>query len=209
MRPVIITCLTLLVAAGSANAIPQEEPDPEAAPTDIAAASSAEAPSESLEELTVPGEPHELLAGTVGEWDLTFRVWSAPDTEPSESIGTATARWILGDRFVETWFEGEVMGRPFEALKIEGFEKATQEYVTTWRDNLGTYTMVFRGRCGTTCETRTMMAEFLDPVTNQRLKIRGVTTLEPEGGYSYESTIVTPTGVEFKNMELVAERRVP
>ena len=91
---------------------------------------------ESLSDLTIPGEPHELLAGTVGEWRLTFRVWTAPDTEPAESTGTAVGRWILGDRFVETVYEGEVMDRPFEALKIEGFEKASKEYVTTWRVNL-------------------------------------------------------------------------
>ncbi len=164
---------------------------------------------ESLSDLTIPGEPHELLAGTVGEWRLTFRVWTAPDTEPAESTGTAVGRWILGDRFVETVYEGEVMDRPFEALKIEGFEKASKEYVTTWRDNLGTYTMIFRGTCDLTCKTRTMTAEFLDPVSSQRLKIKGVTTLVDEGGYTYESFVVMSDGTEFKNMELVAEQQAP
>ena len=86
---------------------------------------STETDAESLTELTVPGEPHELLAGTVGEWDLTIRTWSSPDAEPVESKGTASGRWILGERFVETTYQGEVMGRAFEALKIEGYEKAT------------------------------------------------------------------------------------
>ena len=165
---------------------------------------------EDLEALTVPGEPHELLDGTVGEWDLTIRVWSAPDAEPVESKGKASGRWILGDRFVETKFEGEVMGRPFEALKIEGYQNATEEYVSTWRDNLGTYTMIFRGRCGTTCEIRTMTADFRDPVTTKKLKIKGVTTLtDEEGGYTYESFVLTPEGQEFKNMELVAAHSTP
>jgi hypothetical protein len=165
---------------------------------------------ESLEALTVPGEPHELLDGTVGEWTLTIRVWSAPGAEPVESTGSATGRWILGDRFVETRFEGEVMGRPFEALKIEGFENVSEEYVSTWRDNLGTYTMIFRGRCGTTCEIRTMTAEFRDPITAKKLKIKGVTTLtDEEGGYTYESFVIAPDGQEFKNMELVAKHSAP
>lgn len=199
----VLACLILLAPTLHAEA--QEEA--ETAPAEEVE-STAEG-EEDLASLTVPGEPHELLEGTVGDWNLTIRIWSAPDTEPDETTGTATGRWILGERFVETRYRGEVMGKAFEGLKIEGFEKATQEYVTTWRDNLGTYTMVFKGRCGTTCETRTMTAEFFDPVSNQKLQIRGVTTLLEEGGYSYESTILTPTGLAFKNMELIAEPSAP
>lgn len=165
---------------------------------------------EELEALTVPSEPHELLEGTVGDWTLTIRVWSSPEAEPIESVGSATGRWILGDRFVETTFEGEVLGRPFEALKIEGYETVNQEYVSTWRDNLGTYTMIFRGRCASTCVTRTMMADFRDPVSTKKLKIKGVTTItDEEGGYTYESFVVTADGQEFKNMELVAAHSAP
>jgi hypothetical protein len=191
-----ISLLALLVWPAADRVASQEE-----------ATDSAE---EGLEALTVPSDPHELLAGTVGDWALTIRVWSAPNTEPQESAGTATGRWILGERFVQTTFEGEVMGREFEALKIEGYENATQEYVSTWRDNLGTYTTIFRGRCGTTCEVRTMTAEFHDPVSTKKLKIKGVTTLtDEEGGYTYESFVVTPDGQEFKNMELVATHQAP
>jgi hypothetical protein len=191
-----ITILAFLVLTAADQAVSQDD--------------SEEITDEGLEALTVPSEPHELLAGTVGDWSLTIRVWSSPDAEPVESTGSASGRWILGDRFVETTFEGEVMGRPFEALKIEGYETANQEYVSTWRDNLGTYTMIFRGRCASTCATRTMTAEFRDPVTSKKLKIKGVTTLtDEEGGYTYESLVVTPDGQEFKNMELVAAHSAP
>ena len=199
MKP-IIWILTLVVLAGfsGSNLAAQDTPTEE-----------NESAEEDLAELTVPGEPHELLEGTVGEWDLAILIYTAPDTEPVETTGSATGRWILGDRFVETIYEGNVMGREFEALKIEGFEKASDEYVSTWRDNLGTYTMIFRGRCASTCETRTMMADFVDPVSSSTLKIKGVTTLTEEDGYTYESFVVTPDGDEFKNMELVATRRAP
>lgn len=193
-----ITVFTIVSSSPEARVLAQDEL-PE----------SDQETAESLSDLTVPGEPHEHLAGTVGDWSLTIRIWTAPDTQPVESTGSATGRWILGDRFVETTYEGEVMDRPFEALKIEGFEKASHEYVTTWRDNLGTYTMIFRGTCDSTCATRTMMADFLDPVSRTKLKIKGVTTLTEDEGYSYESFVVMPDGGEFKNMELVAERQTP
>lgn len=204
-----ITVFALFFSSPGARALAQDEPPEPSPETPTEEIVDGEDTEESLSDLTVPGEPHELLAGTVGDWSLTIRIWTAPDTEPVESTGTATGRWILGDRFVETTYEGEVMGRPFEALKIEGFEKATQEYVTTWRDNLGTYTMIFRGTCDSTCATRTMTAEFVDSVSSQRLRLKGVTTLGEDEGYSYGSFVVTPEGNEFKNMELVAERQAP
>ena len=118
-------------------------------------------------------------------------------------------RWILGERFVETTYRGEVVGRPFEGLKIEGYENASKEYVSTWRDNLGTHTLVFRGRCSDGCSERTMLANFLDPLSKQPLQIKGVTTITDEDGYAYSTFIVTPDGSEFKTMELEAHRRGP
>ena len=202
-----ILWIVLLLIALSVSVTPggAQEEEPSQLEDDATAALNEESEVD-LEELTIPGAPHELLAGTVGDWDLTIRIWTAPDTEPVESAGTASGRWILGERFVETTYAGTVMEREFEALKIEGYEKASSEYVTTWRDKLGTYTMIFRGRCDTTCLTRTMTAEFLDPVSDTKLKIKGVTTLTEDEGYTYESFVVTPDGKEFKNMELVAAR---
>jgi hypothetical protein len=165
---------------------------------------------EELAALSVPSEPHELLATTVGTWDVTIRVWSDPDPEAepaSETTGTAVGRWILGERFVETVYEGEVLGRPFEGLKIEGFDKATETYVSTWRDNLGTYTLVFKGQCEDSCRERTMSSSFLEPVSKQTFRLKGVTTITDEDAYTYESFITTPNGQEFKNMELDAKRR--
>ena len=208
-RIVWISLLVMLVGLPATQLLAQEKSATESTTAASESPSGDADGDETLTDLTIPGKPHELLEGTVGDWDLTIRVWTAPDTEPVESSGSASGRWILGERFVETAYAGEVMGRQFEALKIEGFEKATKEYVTTWRDNLGTYTMIFRGKCGTTCETRTMMADFIDPVSSTPLKIKGVTTLIEEGGYTYESYVVTTDGGEFKNMELVAERREP
>lgn len=170
---------------------------------------AAAADLETLAEFTVPGEPHEVLAGTVGTWDLTIRTWRTPEGEPLESRGSAVGRWILGERFVETTYSGSVMDKPFEGLKIEGYDKVVREYVSTWRDNLGTYTIILRGSCDSDCSKRTLTGQFMDPVSRQQLTIKGVTTLTTEDSYLYESFIVTPAGGEFKNMELEAERRAP
>ena len=189
----------LLVVILGASLLAQE--------ADEATTSEEEAVPEDLVKLTIPGKPHELLEGTVGEWVLTIRIWRSLDTEPLETMGTATGAWILGDRFVETRYQGEVMERPFEGLKIEGYDKAAGHYVSTWRDNMNTQTLVFQGQCGDDGTTREMTANFLDPVSKTLLIVKGVTTLTSDDSYLYESFVVTPDGSEFKNMELEATRR--
>lgn len=206
MRAIAVIAIGSVVTMAASAPAQQEET---LTPATTQAPDSERTPDEDFEPLTVPGEPHEVLADTVGEWDLTIRVWSTPEGEPTETRGTASGHWILGERFVETTYKGEVMGRAFEGLKIEGYENAAEEYVSTWRDNLGTYTLVFRGRCDDPCSVRTMIADFLDPVSDQKLKVKGVTTISETDSYLYESFIVTPDGREFKNMELAAERRQP
>lgn len=170
------------------------EPQPESARSRIAA-------------LALPGKNHEHLASGVGSWDLTIEVWRTPDAESVVSAGTAEARWILGDRFVETTYEGQILGHPFQAQSVEGYDNHAEEYVSTWRDTMGTYTMVFRGGCEEECQMRTVSAEITDPVSGQKFINKRVTTVVDEDHYTYESFIVTPSGAEFKNMELVAERR--
>ncbi|MEJ2085740.1 MAG: DUF1579 domain-containing protein [Acidobacteriota bacterium] len=202
----------LLALLPNATRAQLSEEEPEQSATEAPSTESeSEAPDlDELESFSIPGEPHELLATTVGSWDVTIRIWSDPDPEAepaSETEGTAVGRWILGERFVETLYEGEVLGRPFEGLKIEGFEKAIEKYVSTWRDNLGTYTLVFKGECEESCRERTMDATFTDPVSKLPFRLKGVTTIEDEDNYTYQSFVITPNGQEFKNMELEARRR--
>jgi hypothetical protein len=202
-----IACSMLIPSSISA----QQEAAEETVVESVSESDDDDAPPtlDDLEGLTIPSEPHELLATTVGTWDVTIRIWSDPEPEAepaSETEGTAVGRWILGERFVETVYEGEVLGRAFEGLKIEGFDKAAEKYVSTWRDNLGTYTLVFEGDCEETCLERTMTSSFVEPVSKQTFRVRGVTTLTDDA-YTYESFVITPNGQEFKNMELEARRR--
>lgn len=158
-------------------------------------------------EITGPGDPQSHLAATVGEWDMIIRVWTDPNGEPAETRGSATAQWILGDHFVETRLEGQVLDTAFEGLRIEGYDVAAEKFVSTWRDSRGTYTLVFGGKCDATCAIRTMTADLIDPVSKTALKIKSVTTIVSDDSYRYESYIVTPNGTEFKNMEFDATRK--
>lgn len=170
--------------------------------------SSQDEPAEgAASEVSGPGDPQSHLAATVGEWDMTIRVWTHPKSEPVETRGSATAKWILGDHFVETRLEGEILDTTFEGLRIEGYDVAASRFVSTWRDSRGTYTLVFDGKCDATCAIRTMTADFIDPVSKTELGIKSVTTIISDDSYRYESYIVTPSGTEIKNMEFEATRK--
>lgn len=43
-------------------------------------------------EVAGPGDPQNHLAATVGEWEMTIRVWTNPNGEPAETRGSASAR---------------------------------------------------------------------------------------------------------------------
>lgn len=210
-----LTVTLWLLAIGlitSGPAITQDqEPEPSNPPGEEVSADdpAPESRRSRLAALGAPGKYHEYLAAGIGSWELTIQVWRTPDGEPVVSAGKAEAHWILENRFVETSYEGEILGHPFEARSVEGYDNQAKEYVSTWRDTMGTYTMTFRGDCDEECQVRTVSAEITDPVSGQKLTNKRVTTVVDENSYTYESYIVTPSGAEFKNMELVAQRRAP
>ena len=182
-----------------------------------------------LKQLTEPGEHHEHLDRLAGDWDLTIRVWTSPDGEPVEAAGTAEARWILGGRFLWTIYRAQLFGQPFEAWSIEGYDNQAKQYVGTWRDTQGTYTLVYQGRCrtgpppreeeegqkkeeeapepGPEGSFRQMSTTLTDPVSGEKLDIRTELRILDDGGFIQESFIELSDEESLKNLEIVGRRR--
>ena len=179
-----------------------------------------------------PGEHHEHLGRLAGDWDLTIRVWQSPDGEPLESAGTAEARWILGGRFLWTIYRAELFGEPFEAWSIEGYDNRAQQYVGTWRDTQGTYTLVYRGKCllpplaegekptilVPDGKFRVMNTRVNDPVSGEALTVRTELRIQEDDSFVQQSFVILPgRGVNtlgsetpedsIKNLELIGRRR--
>jgi hypothetical protein len=193
MNPRTLLCILLTAAIGAAGAA-QEEPvsEPAAAAEGV---SGEELTTDPLTSLAQPGEHHEHLGRLAGDWDLTIRIWQSPDGEPVESAGTAEARWILGGRFLWTIYRAELFGQPFEAWSIEGYDNQAEQYVGTWRDTQGTYTLVYRGKCrqppaaeGESAPPevpegafRVMTTKLTDPVSGEPLDIRTELNVDDDG----------------------------
>lgn len=192
---------------------------------------------EEVLELSQPGEHHEHLDRLAGDWDLTIRVWSSPDGEPTESAGTAEARWILDGRFLWTIYRAELLGQPFEAWSIEGYDNRAQRYLGTWRDTQGTYTLIYTGKCQLPPQAegeekvdkaqaqpmpdgryRVMNTSLTDPASGERLNVRTELQIPDDGSFIQESFVMLPArGARglgpkpaedaIKNLEIVGRRR--
>ncbi len=194
--------LTLALLVSAVLALPiQESGEAEAAEPSTAS------DSDDLRALTLPGDNHQHLQAIVGEWETELKIWLSPEAEPIVATGEAESHWILGGRFVETTYRAEFMGRPFEGRGVEGYDNHAAEYVGTWRDTMGTYTMLYKGQCEEDCRVRTMVAQFTEPLSGRQLTARTVTTVLDDANYRLESFLVAPDGKSFKNLEITARRK--
>ena len=221
MNPKSLLCILLVVGMASTGAA-QDDPTSVADEADSSPAEAGEEPAvDPLQLLTQPGEHHEHLDRLAGDWELTIKIWTSPDGEPVESSGSAEARWILDRRFLWTIYRAELFGKPFEAWSIEGYDNQAEQYVGTWRDTQGTYTLVYRGKCrneepaegeaaadsAPTGEYRVMTTKITDPSSDEKLDIRSELRIQEDGGFIQESFIVLSPEESIKNLELIGRRR--
>lgn len=160
-----------------------------------------------MAELAEVGASHKALEPMVGKFNTTVKIWMVPGQPPLEVQGTIDAQWILGGRYVESIHKGDIGGQPFEGRGTEGYDNQSRKYVSTWIDNLSTGPMNYTGSASADGKVFTLSADFLDPVTSQKMVNKGVTTILDKDSFKYESYMVGADGKEFKNLEVVAKRR--
>src|ERR1700693_2692208 len=100
---------------------------------------------EMMQKLATPGEGHKRLDVLVGSWTAKASMWMDPSKPPQMTEGTSEQKWVLGGRFLEQRFEGQMMGGPFSGLGYTGYDNYKKQYLSTWMDTLGTATLVLTG----------------------------------------------------------------
>ncbi|MBO6738500.1 MAG: DUF1579 family protein [Phycisphaerales bacterium] len=91
-----------------------------------------------MAEKAAPGEEHEQLMKTCGEWTAKSSFIMDPAAPPMESTGTMTIESVMGGRFVKCDFEMDFMGQPFNGLSYAGYDKYHNQYVSIWMDTMST-----------------------------------------------------------------------
>lgn len=90
-----------------------------------------------------PDDPHHAwLSRMVGDWEMTAKFSMAPGSPPEISKGITKSKLVLGGRQVmsEVEMEMKMMGKSmeFSGIGIMGYDKGTNQFVSTWMDTMGT-----------------------------------------------------------------------
>ena len=170
-RYICLGAFALLPVIFAGLLLAQDKPAKDAKP-------GKDAPAVNIEEMTkkwmaaaTPGAAHKALDSQAGEWDLTTKMWT-PGTAgpPTETKGTATTKWILGGRFLQSDVTGEMMGMPMTGLGITGYDNFKKKYVTYWIDSLGTAMYIAEGTADAAGKVFTYHGKMDEPATGEKDK---------------------------------------
>ncbi len=149
-----------------------------------------------------PGPEHEWLAGNAGTWNVTMRSWMDPEGEPIVSQGSETAEMILGGRYLESHFQGQAMGQPFQGLGLLGYDNLKQKYVGIWCDSMGTGIMSYEGTYDPDKKELVCKGDFIDAATGQTQTATLVSREVDPDHHVFEMWSPGPDGQPVKWMEM-------
>lgn len=196
------TPATDATATDSTAVAPNTETAEAAKPMDSAAMMKA------WEAYATPGEPHKMLAMDNGNWDCESTMWMGPDDQkPMKTKMASTSKMIMGGRYQESKYSGNMMGQPFEGVATVGYDNASKKYTSTWIDNMGTGVMMMTGDFDAATKTMNMSGECTDPMTGQKKKMRETFAMVDDNTRKMEMFDTDPSGKEYKSMEIVMTRK--
>lgn len=154
-----------------------------------------------------PGEFHKKLDDMVGTFDADVRMWMDPTKPPEDSKGTSVNKWVLGDRYVQTSYEGSMMGEPFNGIGYTGYDNVQKKYVGTWMDTGGTGIMSSTCNLDASGKSMTCKASFWDATTGKPSSMETKTSWTDRDHHSMEMWGTAPGGKKFKMMEMTYTRK--
>ena len=175
------------------------------AQTESSAASGMVQDQEAMMEVwqaaATPGEPHERLAEMAGEWTGQVETWAVPGMEPMVSVSSVVREMTLDGRVIEERWSGEMMGMPFQGHGRTGYNNVTEDYWSTWTDNVSTGLMTFTGQYDAESDRYEFTGSYVDPVSKQTVDTRSVSH-SPESGKEIMEMFETRGGEEIMTMRI-------
>jgi len=153
---------------------------------------------------SMPGPMHDLMKPMAGNWKTTAKSWMKPG-EPTVSEGTCESSWILGNRYLQSTYKGNMDGMPFEGWGLMGYDNQKQEFVSMWADNMGTGIAMSDGKADPSGKVFTMMTTMNDPQTGAPVPYKMVTKVTDENQYTM-SMMNMKDGKEQTEMEITYTR---
>jgi hypothetical protein len=153
-----------------------------------------------------PGDMHEMMAKSVGEWTFVSKYWMDPSAPPTVSEGRSVNEMMLGGRYLKSTNYSDVMGMPMEGINILAYDKAVNEFFSFWIDNLGTGMTMARGKYDEKTKISKMRGTMVDPMTGQEVEYIQSMKFIDDNNQLFEMFMVYD-GNEVKNMEIVSVRK--
>lgn len=82
------------------------------------------------QKFTQPGPHHKVLEKFLGTWNTETRIFMGGQGSKPEK-GTATTRWLMPGRWLQSESKGTMMGMPMEGVMLMGYDNFKMSYVTT------------------------------------------------------------------------------
>jgi hypothetical protein len=162
---------------------------------------------ENFKKLARPGAPHKLLAGLEGSWTTRTTAWmGGADRPPVETTGTCEQKMILGGRYLEQTYAGEMMGESFTGINLVGFDNQRQKFVSTWIDTMSTGIYYFEGEASADGKSITQEGNYNDPDKGPTIW-RSVTRFVDANTLEYTMYMITG-GKEPEKMSVMTVTRV-
>jgi uncharacterized protein DUF1579 len=200
-RSTLAVLFLLVLCCTVVSALAQDKPKEPAAP----AMSAAE--MEAMQKAATPGEPQKRLGRLVGDWTFTNTMWMAPGQPPATSTGTMHGVALMGGRYVEHTWKGDMMGMPFEGRGTDGYDNVGKQYVSSWLDNMSTGIMYSTGSCDAAGKVCNYSGEMWDPMSGKKITSRSTITWMDDNTFKNEMYGPGPDGKDMKWMEIVAKRK--
>jgi len=157
--------------------------------------------------LAQPGEHHAHLARLAGTWDAKATMWQTPEAEPQTSAGVSKNVMALGGRFMQMEYEGEFMGQKFEGIGLLGYDNGKKIHTDVWVDTMGTFIYPSAGNCSEGGKVQEMIGKFEDPLSGDTRSMKSISRIVDDNKYVVTMYTDSPSGGEFKHMEIVYTRK--
>ncbi len=158
-----------------------------------------------------PGDNHRVLDAFIGDWEGSVKIWMKPGTEPMESKGAVSRKWIMDKHFVEETVDAQSVGGPpggqFHGMGLMGYNNLDKTYEFAWVDNESTPIMFETGSFDAKTKLFTTHGKHTDPVTGKACTTRGEMNLSNPDRQTYLGYSTGADGKEFKSFEGVFERK--
>lgn len=212
--------LTLTIAAGAmlglfgcgnAGTHKEEAHMKDSVVTPAPEAVKEEAPMDSVAEMKAweaymtPGEMHKWMSASDGKWDAEITSWMGEGKPPLTSKSSVENKTIMGGRYQESVYKGNMMGMPFEGHSLMGYDNAKKKFVSSWIDNMGTGIMMMEGTYDEATKTVNMSGTMPD-ATGKDVQMREVFKTIDDKHQSMEM-YCTKNGKEFKTMEIALTKK--